>query len=296
MPQEGKVYFTQPLTEQDFEKRFDQLFSDAALADKQLGKFMAEVCKLVPGAIKHADLKKEETTREKLARGGAKKDPNMMLDIARASLLYDDLAGVYAAREFINHRPECAGVHDRFEGESPVESGYRDVKYFLKVQIKRANGTNTHHFCELQLHVKSLNKAGPVNHPIYEITRLAPKNPNDATTVPGHHVAKLAYELRSAWVWMKQHGMRLEDPEHLKSFKATVARFFDDQMVKPLDVEVSIPPAEVAVLKAISPYIYKFFMDKALRSKVMMQGQLLPAISQAQKKNLKAPKAKNVLA
>jgi hypothetical protein len=277
-----KERFSQPLTvgrkgvAADFDRRFKQLYEDAAKADVQLGAFMTEVCKPYVGVkIEHAKLKKEETARAKcVGRGGPPKDPDFLMDISRARIVCKDMETMMAISEDIKAKPECRKTVDRYEDRWAEKSGYQDVKFFLEFKVGDHG-----HFCELQLNADAIDKACPLNHPVYEIVRLSGSE-EDARDVrlPQPMVKKYGPELRRLWVWMKQR--HLADKALLREFKQVVRIFYkDDDLTRLLQQNLTVRGRyHIPVLRKLSPIIYETHYNIALQAYVVKGGELWPII------------------
>ena len=84
-----------------------------------------------------------------------------MLDICRASLMFDNVSDIEKALTQISEQINIVRVKDRFN--HPNETGYKDIMLNLKMQ----NG----YICELQIHLKSLLAVKHVAHELYEELR-----------------------------------------------------------------------------------------------------------------------------
>lgn len=264
-----KVRFNQPLSEKGFDARFAELYEQAEQADKWLGKFMTEVSKAVGGqglAIIHPPLKNAQVARSKCVRGDDLKDPDTLLDIARATISLANMNLLFRVRDYIADHEACAKMVDRL-GDPKREaeaSGYKDIKFFLREP-------DTGHFCELQLHLKMLKGASPIHHPWYEIVRLAGPNQTKDVVVPSADTKKLGAQLQSGWVKLK--GMNALEESQLESLKEIVALFFDpEKPSEPVEGAVTVKKEQAKLLMELSPLVYAAFEEKAQGAYVMQDG------------------------
>jgi len=194
------------------DKQLDELYADASIADRMLGRFINQVSHDFPGCvagIKSAPLKDRGTAKDKLTRGPARKAVEDLKDIARATITFNSEEAMYAARDYIT-RQRCftdldgSALKDRYlsvreGGMGATAQGYRDIKFFLSMDIGRGD----YHIVELQLNTKSALKAKDVGHPFYDVTRIGgetwhPDQPNSDITIPRDKVEKLAWKLLKA--------------------------------------------------------------------------------------------------
>lgn len=180
-------------TDQKIERLLDDLYYDAGLADVELKRFMRQVSKFFDGrsiAIRTTTLKQRSTAKKKLTRGGGRQVKELK-DIARATLEFNDMESMYAARDYIVQqrcftRLGYAALKNRYSqnaaigGVGPTDQGYRDIKFFLAMDIPCSRG---YHIVELQLNVVRTMRAKKISHPFYDILRLA--DPTWTPTRPG---------------------------------------------------------------------------------------------------------------
>ena len=268
-----KERFEQPLNEEGFDARFAELYEQAKAADTWLGNFMSEVSKTVGGqglAIIHPPLKDAQVARSKCKRGDELKDPDFLLDIARATISLANMNLLFRVRDFIAGHESCAKMVDRLgDPERQAEaSGYKDIKFFLR---EPKNG----HFCELQLHLKVLKGASPIHHPWYEIVRLAGPNQTKDVEIPSANTKKLGAQLRSGWVKLKRMNA-LEQPQ-LEALKEIVVLFFDPkEPSEPVEGAVTVKKEQAKLLMDLSPLVYAAFEAKAQGAYVMHDGVMGP--------------------
>lgn len=285
----------QPLTKTDFHDRLEELYADAAEADKALGRFIAKVCRHQAGAIAHASLKDPAGAEAKLGRSGQTDDPAILNDLVRATIYFDSIDQVYRARDYIvqNHASEIGLFFDRYQdSEGAITSvganGYRDVKFILKLDIPRPN---KFHYCELQLNLKALDRARPVDHAIYEIVRMAGSwnNRQPVCISDPKEKAVLAAKMRTAWVAIKRSKVGNSDDQ--ARLQDLVFRFFEKKRgadivsTRPVRFEV----ADIAFLDGFMPKVYQAYQDKALNATLMNGGVRRQALTRAQQQAFTRP-------
>lgn len=248
------------------DQKLDELYRQADLADKELGKFMAAVNREFPqGKIVHPPLKKKADARAKLTRAGANDPPEDLKDITRATIEYEKLEAMIAARNYILDSGRVAAEKNRYMISSAVASGYRDIKFFLDLPI--AGG---YHICELQMNISLALVAKELEHPIYEIIRRADPPPNFSDVrIPAQEVKKLGGKLRSVYVIIKQKGMLIKTRQD--QLRTVVEQFFDrrDSIMKPKTVDVTIPALSVKRLAEMTPTLYRYYEQLSMQAKVM---------------------------
>lgn len=281
----------QPLKKLPLKQRLAELYADAQEADGLLGRFIADVCKHQAGSIAHAKLKDPNTALAKLKRvPGKTEDPAILNDIVRATIYYDSIEKVYAARDYIKdkHASEIALGFDRYQKEVSA-SGYRDVKFMLKLTLKKS--ANPFHYCELQLNIKTMDRVRKIDHALYEIVRQAGSwnNRVPVSISDPHEKAVLAAKMRTAWVAIKQN--KIGDSYDHARLKSVVFRFFDEKKVdrvRPGPVEISL--GEVAFLDEFLAKVYKAYEDKALTANSLNGGAMRRMLTAEQAKAFVQPK------
>ena len=268
----AKGMLSQPLKKIPFKERLDELYADAAEADRVLGRFIVDVNRYRSGVVAHAKLKERATAEAKLRRYGRTDDPAILNDVVRATIYYDSIEKLYAARDYIKekHRDEVALDFDRYEG-SVGANGYRDVKFMLKLRL--AKSANPFHYCELQLNIRTMDRVRKIDHALYEIVRQAgswdkrvPVNISDPK-----EKAVLAAKMRAAYVAIKQN--KIGDARDLECLKDITFNFFQEGDVDTLksgDVKFSVP--QVEFLDAFLAKVYKAYEDKALTANSLNGG------------------------
>jgi len=191
------------------DKQLDELYTDAVIANRLLGRFINQVVRgfsSTVGGIKPAPMKLRPTARAKLLRPGANMGVEDLKDIARATITFNTMEAMYAARDYIRQQP-CytrlgyAALKDRYTssrqgGLGPTAQGYRDIKFFLSMAIGRGD----YHIVELQLNNLAMLKAKDIGHPFYDVVRIGgddwlPTQANPNITIPRDKVEKLAWKL-----------------------------------------------------------------------------------------------------
>lgn len=264
-------------------QKLDELYRQADLADKELGKFMAMVNREVPqGRIVHPPLKKRADAEAKLTRAGANDPPEDLKDIVRATIKYDKLEAMIAARNYIFTSNRVAEDHlgnksekNRYMVSPAVASGYRDIKFFLDLPI--ADG---YHICELQMNIGLALVAKELEHPIYEIIRRANPPPNfSSVRIPAREVKKLGGKLRAVYVMIKQKGMLLKARQD--QLRSVVEKFFDrtESVMKAKTIDVTIPALSVQHLAEMTPTLYRYYEQVAMQAKVMTEKGFSPQMT-----------------
>jgi hypothetical protein len=259
-----------------FDLQVDELYRQAELCDKKLVEFMRGVNREFPGGvIVHPSLKRRADAEAKLRRTNPAEDPNTLKDIARATIKYDKLSTMYAARNYIFDSGHVAQEKNRYAIDTAVTSGYRDIKFFLDLPI--AGGS---HICELQLNVSLALIAKELEHPIYEIIRRGgdPPNYNDVI-LPQRDVEKLGPKMRAVYVHIKQRGMLIKS--RCDQLKEVVFLFFEQigQNISLKRSTVIVPAGNVKQLASMTPALYQYYEQLALDAKVMTAKGLAPQMT-----------------
>ncbi|KJY83355.1 phosphoribosylglycinamide formyltransferase [Vibrio galatheae] len=138
---------------------FDVLYSKAHQAQAELETLCKSTALLTStesyfAGVKSADRAKEKITYE---LGG---QAERITDLARATIVADDIEGLMSAYEVLNRETTIVKVKNRFK--KPAASGYRDLN--ILVQLPK-----TKLIAEVQLHLKAIAdvKSG-AEHDIYE--------------------------------------------------------------------------------------------------------------------------------
>jgi len=275
----GIMEENQRLTGQSFTEQMDCLYEQATIADASLGRFMRELNAQFQGVIVHPPLKKRETAEEKLSRGGGERDdPATLRDIARATIKYNRLETMYAARDTIRTRYGhlVVKVKDRYQEAKAVPSGYRDVKFFIKMDA----GDHGQHICELQLNVSTALVAKEREHPVYEILRRGDKT-GGAVLIPAGEAQKLGPKLRTVFIMCKKAG--LLTPDEKTALLSVVLAFFQDRAASRLKPgAVSLQSGDVQALQKVTPKLYQHYEQQALKAKYMTASGFQTQMSQSQ--------------
>lgn len=220
------------------ERQLDELYADAAAADRLLGRFINKVAREFPGVvagIMSAPLKRRADAKTKLFRGGRRtKDVEDLKDIARATIKFDTLEALCAARDYIKQQ-RCftalghVALKDRYMpvrrgGMGPTAQGYQDIKFFLLMNI----GGGRRHIVELQLNLVGALRAKDVGHPFYDVIRLGgtawdPNLPNSDIRIPADLVQKIGNKLLHACHECIHRGI---EPAKARMVKEMVKRKF----------------------------------------------------------------------
>jgi hypothetical protein len=284
-----KYYASQALEKKGTTReKFEQLYKEAALARKELLIVAADVAQRFNGLKQVPDLKKENTAWEKTRRGkGPNADPSdadiaKLNDIARGSVIFYRFADIELAKEYFQNNYHGM-VFDRFE-DGEEESGYRDIKYLLQLDII-VDGKKKKHVCELQLHVTFTKAAYTMIHPIYEITRLAGKDGKGPVTVSADSVKELAPKLMATYRTAKIRHMGGIGTTN--AFYNVIAKFFSDKdLSKPKTVAVLLTADDVKALRDMSPVINNAYYTQMQHASVMVNGQLMKAVDSDAQKHL----------
>ena len=165
----------------------DELFAEAAIADQKLRAIVEMIAAATNGESMYPPgLKGRERSMEKIAAdyGG---DPSQLLDVSRASIVFDSMEDIQKAREMLGDQIEIVREKNRFE--KPAPGGYRDMMLNVKV--------DPGHVCEIQLHSKQvLEVKNGEGHEIYEEMRSieggAKKNNRPLTKAEKERVQELS--------------------------------------------------------------------------------------------------------
>lgn len=168
----------------------DEIYASAAAANDRLVAVTHTVAKQTGGYPVTAPLKGRTRAMEKLQTllgDDGRPDPARLTDIARASIKFDSIDGVYNALDAITKEVEVVRFKDRFR--KPAGGGYRDIL----MNVRLHNG----HVAELQLHVSDiLDVKNGEGHKLYEQSRTiaerAEKENRPFTRKEALKIAKLA--------------------------------------------------------------------------------------------------------
>ncbi|WP_070971004.1 phosphoribosylglycinamide formyltransferase [Vibrio sonorensis] len=138
---------------------FDVLYSKAHQAQAELETICKSASMQTNTQALFAGVKSKQRAEQKIALE-LEGNVDRITDLARATLVANDLEGLMSAYEVLERETRVVKVKNRFK--KPAESGYRDLK--LLVQLP-ATGL----IAEVQLHLKAIAdvKSGP-EHKLYE--------------------------------------------------------------------------------------------------------------------------------
>lgn len=224
----------------NYRAQIEELLEQSRLAQTKLHEFMQLLCNNVkndsgrPIQYMRAPLKTRQRVAEKCGIVNwddpttdrpSDKDPLLVKDIARATMVFTTLPQMLAFRDYIYNRPEFSAIRDK---QSPavkdlwakgIEDEYKDIKFFLQVMI-HYKGTPIPHIVELQLNVNQMMRGKKYGHAFYNLSRLAkvggrqvfePANEHCQIVVPGAIKGKLGNKLRTALTHCRSIGRK--DPE-----------------------------------------------------------------------------------
>lgn len=165
---------------------FDQLYLAASAAQQELDTVIREISLLTETQAILPGIKSEHRAKTKIAtelRGNTAQ----ITDLARASLVADDIPGVVQAFELLNKEVSVVAVKNRFK--TPTDSGYRDLKVLVKLPKSQV-------VAEVQIHLDAISEVkNGAEHEIYEqiqdIERLAMQEERNLTEFETTKIAKL---------------------------------------------------------------------------------------------------------
>ena len=142
----------------------DEIYADAAKADKVLRKSLADFVERTGGRLvsRPDDQIKSRERAEQKARQDS--TPRKLKDIVAHTLVYPDQKALMQALPQLEKEYGPIELKNRFE--NPPDSGYRDI--LANVRVKEANG----HIAEIQLTTEAMLQAKEgLGHKIYEVQR-----------------------------------------------------------------------------------------------------------------------------
>lgn len=142
----------------------DEIYADAAKADKVLRKSLADFVERTGGRLvsRPDDQIKSRERAEQKARQDS--TPRKLKDIVAHTLVYPDQKALMQALPQFEKEYGPIELKNRFE--NPPDSGYRDI--LANVRVKEANG----HIAEIQLTIEAMLQAKEgLGHKIYEVQR-----------------------------------------------------------------------------------------------------------------------------
>ncbi|WP_375753892.1 RelA/SpoT domain-containing protein [Vibrio sp. HN007] len=165
---------------------FDALYAQAESAQAELENICKTTAMLTNTTPEFAGVKSKERAKIKVnteLNGQA----NQITDLARATLVADDIEGLVSAYETLARETNIVKVKNRFK--TPAPSGYRDLNVLIELPESK-------HIAEVQLHLRSIAevKSGP-EHDLYEaiqgIERLAVSESRMLTEYEIHRITSL---------------------------------------------------------------------------------------------------------
>ncbi|GAB2661464.1 phosphoribosylglycinamide formyltransferase [Vibrio panuliri] len=138
---------------------FDVLYSKAHQAQFELETICKSTALLTGTDAYFAGVKSTQRAQEKIALE-LDNQVNRITDLARATIVADDVASLMEAYEKLSRETTIVKVKNRFK--KPAESGYRDLNVLVKLP-------KTNLVAEVQLHLKAIAdvKSGK-EHELYE--------------------------------------------------------------------------------------------------------------------------------
>ncbi|WP_428776353.1 phosphoribosylglycinamide formyltransferase [Vibrio sp.] len=151
----------QPVTD------FDALYQQASIAQQELEAICSNAALLSNAETQFAGIKSRQRALQKVEfelDGKAER----ITDLARATIIADDVASLVNAYEVLDQQTEIVKVKNRFK--QPGASGYRDLNVLVRLP-------NSQIIAEVQLHLKSIAavKNGE-EHKIYEAIQRIERN------------------------------------------------------------------------------------------------------------------------
>ncbi|WP_173424733.1 RelA/SpoT domain-containing protein [Photobacterium sanctipauli] len=165
---------------------FESMYHAAPAAQHELANLINEISLVTETASVVPPVKSKERAEVKI-NTELNGQVDKITDLARASIVADDIPSLVQAFELMNKEVEIVAIKNRFK--SPTESGYRDLK--MLVQLPKSKM-----IAEVQLHLSAIStvKNGE-EHEIYEqvqhIERNALAEKRDITEFEKAQIAKL---------------------------------------------------------------------------------------------------------
>lgn len=275
---EGKKYYAlQPLAMGGTpQSKFEALYEEAGQAHPALHKITRDITGKFGGHVLMAPLKLHDVAWAKLSRGDANKaiadgDIAKLNDIVRATVKFTTFAALLKAQRYMEQAYEGI-VYDRYK-DGATESGYRDVKYVLKVPVQVKN-RKTHHICELQFHTMQTRNAYEVFHPIYDVLRRMGKDgAAQPITIPAQESADLGGKLRKTWSTMLIRHIGGQAMVH--QLYDIVRLFYADSTLERLRKgPVDLSKQDVEHLIEMGPVIHAAYYGNMMNAQVMVDGKL----------------------
>ncbi|WP_428459008.1 RelA/SpoT domain-containing protein [Photobacterium makurazakiensis] len=165
---------------------FEAMYSAAPAAQQELANLISEIS-LITQTESVVPPVKSKTRAEIKINTELNGQANKITDLARASIVADDIPSLVQAFELMNKEVDVVAIKNRFK--TPTESGYRDLK--MLVQLPKSKM-----IAEVQLHLSAIStvKNGE-EHEIYEqvqnIERNALSQAREITEFELAQIAKL---------------------------------------------------------------------------------------------------------
>jgi hypothetical protein len=138
---------------------FDQLYLAAAHAQQELDTVIREISLVTSTQAILPGVKSQHRAKTKVETE-LQGNTNQITDLARGSLVAEDIPSLVQAFELLNKEVTVVAVKNRFK--SPTDSGYRDLK--LLVQLPESQI-----IAEVQLHLDAISTVkNGAEHEIYE--------------------------------------------------------------------------------------------------------------------------------
>ncbi|MGF1728091.1 phosphoribosylglycinamide formyltransferase [Photobacterium kasasachensis] len=138
---------------------FDQLYLAAAQAQQELDTIIREISLVTSTQAILPGVKSQHRAKTKVETE-LQGNTNQITDLARGSLVAEDIPSLVQAFELLNKEVTVVAVKNRFK--SPTDSGYRDLK--LLVQLPESQI-----IAEVQLHLDAISTVkNGAEHEIYE--------------------------------------------------------------------------------------------------------------------------------
>ncbi|WP_394496581.1 RelA/SpoT domain-containing protein [Shewanella sp. ENK2] len=192
----------------------DQLYERAPLAQNELSRLLNDISQTCHTQVIIPEIKTYQRAQQKIQRK-FEGDASYITDIARATLVADDVSTLMRSYHALNQSTEVVQVKNRFA--EPKASGYRDVNLLVKLPESEM-------IVEVQLHLAKIAdiKSGP-EHQVYQQTQQiediaqAEHRPlNDFEMMQIVHLRQSSHKLyHKAWLSYKRQSLAQFDPTHI---------------------------------------------------------------------------------
>ncbi|MDN3610164.1 RelA/SpoT domain-containing protein [Vibrio ostreicida] len=138
---------------------FDTLYSKAHQAQAELEMICKNTALLTSAEAYFSGVKSAQRAKDKIT-SELNDEPERITDLARATIVADDIESLMSAYETLNRETTIVKVKNRFKKPSP--SGYRDLNLLIRLP-------KTGLIAEVQIHLKAIAdvKSGP-EHDLYK--------------------------------------------------------------------------------------------------------------------------------